>query len=82
MSEFHKPSCSEMLRWMNETAIYADQAHGLTVSIKVHCSTAQTCPEFNDLNFNFLPELATTKMGVSPHTVQFYELDDPAPGET
>ena len=31
------------------------------------------------LNFNFLPHFADARLGVMPHTVQHYALDDPAP---
>jgi hypothetical protein len=50
----------------------------------VHCSTGQTCSHYGDpraadfvpLNFNFLPTYAAPAMGVLPHTVQAYGLDD------
>jgi hypothetical protein len=56
---------------------------GLPASIKVHCSQGQTCANHDDprqpgvpLNFNFLPTYATPSLGVMPHTVQAYGLDD------
>lgn len=54
------------------------------VWIKEHISSGQTCDGFKDpltggpLNFNFLPYYADKKLGVMPHTVQFYTVDDPA----
>lgn len=74
LSEFTHPNCTDMLRWMNTAADYA-AIKGLPIFIKAHCSTSQKCPEFEDLNFNFLPQLASSHLGVAPHTVQFYSLD-------
>jgi hypothetical protein len=79
-SEFSHPNCSDMLRWMETAASHAWEAHRVPLLIKAHCSSGQTCPEFGGINFNLLPELAGPRVGVAPHTVQFYELDDPAPG--
>lgn len=47
---------------------------------------AQTCPDYEDprtgepLNFNFLPTYADPALGVMPHTVQAYAVDDPSAG--
>jgi hypothetical protein len=79
-SEFSHPNCSDMLRWMETAAAHAWDAHRVPLLIKAHCSSGQTCGEFGGLNFNMLPERAGPRVGVAPHTVQFYELDDPAPG--
>lgn len=52
---------------------------GKEATVKVHCSTKQTCKNFVDprtgqpLNFNFLPTYATPQLGVLPHTVQVGE---------
>lgn len=35
-------------------------------------------PQGEPLNFNYLPELADARMGLMPHTVQFYNFSDPA----
>ncbi|MDP2437065.1 MAG: hypothetical protein Q8P67_15060, partial [archaeon] len=84
LSEFSHAACSRVLAWMNETANYALQV-GLPSLIKCHCSTGQSCPEYLSpqtglpINFNFLPQLASPSLGVMPHTVQFYGLNDPAP---
>ena len=43
---------------------------------KVHCSTGQTDPKYGSLNFNFIPKLADKRVGVLPHTVMFYGLQD------
>jgi hypothetical protein len=66
-------------------AIYLDEQYGAPAYIKVHISTGQTVENFTDpdtgdpLNFNFLPHYADPRLGVMPHTVQHYALDDPAP---
>jgi hypothetical protein len=70
---------------MDALASYLDDAYGRECFIKVHASTGQTVehyvdPETGDpLNFNFLPHYADPRLGVMPHTVQHYALDDPAP---
>lgn len=84
-TEFEHPSCDLMLRLINALGS-AVAKRGKRASIKCHASTGQTCPDFPDprtgapLNFNFLPMLANVSMGVQPHTVQAYALDDPTGG--
>jgi len=81
LTEFSHGSCTNLLRWMNQSATYARERYGLHMFIKVHCSAGQTCAEFPELkDFNFLPEKSAPEMGVAPHTVQFYSLHDPTPG--
>ena len=84
-SEFTNPGDERMLEWMNLfTAELADR-HGKPGFIKIHCSTGQLAESYLDpdtggpLNFNFLPHYADPRLGVMPHTVQHYGLDDPAP---
>jgi hypothetical protein len=84
-TEFTSSSASETLAWMNEAASYASTAHGAPSYIKAHCSTGQVADGYpdpvtgNPINFNFLPHYADARMGVMPHTVEIYGLDDPAP---
>jgi hypothetical protein len=85
-SEFTHPTAERMLAWMNELARHLDEAHGgKQAIIKIHCSQEQTADPYTDprtggpLNFNFLPTHADPRLGVMPHTVQHYSLDDPAP---
>lgn len=84
-SEFTHPDPARMLAWMNEVAAHLDSAWGKRASIKIHASTGQTADGYTDpdtgapLNFNFLPHYADPRLGVLPHTVQLYSLDDPAP---
>jgi len=83
-SEFQSGNCTTMLSWMNELTRYTNDKYNKDVFIKVHISTGQFCPEFLDpitgqpINFNYLPIFADQRLGLLPHTVQFYALDDPA----
>jgi hypothetical protein len=83
LSEFTFPDCSLMLDLLNEFSIYVNETWGRQASVKVHCSTGQECADYPDprtgepINFNFLPTYASSDMGVLPHTVQAYSLDDP-----
>ena len=84
-SEFTHEAAELMLGTMDELTRYANDVHGMPTSIKVHTSTGQYVPGFVDpvsggeLNINFLPYYADPRLGVLPHTVQHYGLDDPAP---
>jgi hypothetical protein len=84
-TEFTHPTPEHMLAWMDEVAIHIDEAWGKEASIKIHCSTGQEAEGFVDeetggpLNFNHLPHYADPRLGVMPHTVQHWGLDDPAP---
>lgn len=80
LNEYTRTSCTDMLRWMNIATQHATEVHNIKILIKCHCSTGQSCPEFNNINFNFLPQLARKELAIAPHTVQFYTLDDPTPG--
>lgn len=83
-SEFTHPNDVDMLEWMEYAAQYATEK-GIQMYIKCHCSTGQYCKNYDDprtgqpLNFNFLPMLANSTLGIYPHTVQFYNFTDPAP---
>ncbi|KAJ3124031.1 hypothetical protein HK100_011381, partial [Physocladia obscura] len=84
-SEFTHSSPQTMLDWMNAAADYAAEKYDVTMFIKVHCSAGQTAKGFVDvrdgkeINFNMLPHFASKNLGVLPHTVEPYSLDDPAP---
>eukprot|EP01126_Amoeba_proteus_P003653 TRINITY_DN11212_c0_g1_i1.p1 TRINITY_DN11212_c0_g1~~TRINITY_DN11212_c0_g1_i1.p1 ORF type:complete len:629 (+),score=71.66 TRINITY_DN11212_c0_g1_i1:402-2288(+) len=81
VSEFTHASCNVSLIWMNTLT----ENSPVPVYIKEHISSGQFCDGFKDpvtggpLNFNFLPYYASKGLGVMPHTVQFYTVDDPAP---
>jgi hypothetical protein len=84
-SEFTAPAADRMLAWMDEVARHLDEAHQRHAYVKVHCSTGQAVEGMEDpvsggaLDFNFLPHYADPRLGVLPHTVQHYGLDDKAP---
>jgi hypothetical protein len=84
-TEFTHPEDQRMLDWMNALARRSSEAHGKPTYVKIHASTGQFAQGFPDprtgqpINFNFLPHFADPRLGVMPHTVQHYALDDPAP---
>lgn len=84
-TEFTHANCTLALEWMNYATEYALGKYGKKMYIKCHCSSGQTCPDYKDpvsgkpINFNFLPYYATKKLGIYPHTVQFYNFTDPSP---
>eukprot|EP00698_Gefionella_okellyi_P016657 TRINITY_DN4777_c0_g2_i1.p1 TRINITY_DN4777_c0_g2~~TRINITY_DN4777_c0_g2_i1.p1 ORF type:complete len:794 (-),score=167.73 TRINITY_DN4777_c0_g2_i1:1848-4229(-) len=84
-SEFTHPSDDRMLAWMEFAGAYSLSKYNMWFYIKCHCSTGQICKDYKDprtgqpLNFNFLPMLANSSLGIYPHTVQMYTFDDPAP---
>ena len=86
LSEFTHPECALMLDLLNTFAIHVNVTWGREAGVKVHCSTGQVCEDFPDprtgdpLNFNFLPFYAHKGLGVFPHTIQVYALDDPTGG--
>jgi hypothetical protein len=83
-SEFTHGSGELMLAYLNESAVYLDQKYSLRMYAKVHISQGQYLKEYIDpltgkpgLNFNFLPYYADKRLGIFPHTVQMFSLDDP-----
>jgi hypothetical protein len=84
-TEFTSVDDRRMVDWMDALTEVVVDGHGKEVWIKVHASTGQTVENFSDpetgepLNFNFLPHYADERLGVMPHTVQHYALDDQAP---
>ncbi|HEY9842698.1 MAG TPA: hypothetical protein V6D23_19695 [Candidatus Obscuribacterales bacterium] len=83
-SEFTHGGASAMLAWLNAAT---DQLarRKLPFFTKIHISSGQQIEDYRDpesgepLNINFLPYYADPRLGVMPHTVQIYALDDPAP---
>jgi len=67
------------LEMLNFTAEHLDTVYGVELIAKVHCTSDQTAPNFGNINFNFLPGIADPRVGVMPHTVQFYDLYRTAP---
>ncbi len=89
-SEFTHPNGTLMLRLMDEVADQAKARFDVDTLIKVHCSSGQTAPGYPDprpgrdpsipINFNYLPHYASKNLGILPHTIQAYSLDDPTAG--
>lgn len=84
-TEFTHPTATQMLGWMDLVTRVAADEHGVETRMNIHVSQGQVAEPFVDpvtgepLNFNFLPSIADARLAVSPHTVQMYGLDDPAP---
>jgi hypothetical protein len=84
-SEFTHAEPRKMLFWMNELVKRVEDVHHRHAFITVHASTGQTADGFTDprdgkpLNINFLPHFADRRLGIMPHTVQHYGVNDPAP---
>lgn len=79
-SEFVPVSDVEQVEWLDFLASYLDEHHpGTGTATKVHVSSDQFAPNYGGINFNFIPQFADTRVGVMPHTVQFYDLYRTAP---
>lgn len=86
-SEFTHGNGTRMLFYLNEATKHVFNNYKRKgVYTKIHISANQFIDDYNDpetgkppLNFNFLPYYADKRLGVFPHTVQLYSLDDEAP---
>lgn len=72
-SEFTSVNFKRQLQWMNDASDILGK-DGKQLFIKVHISSNQYHPEYG--NFNFLPQFAHQEVGILPHTVFFYSLED------
>lgn len=72
-SEFTSNDYRETLSWI-EAASEALYKAGRQVFFKVHVSSNQMDPRYG--NYNFLPQFASNSVGIWPHTVMFYGLQD------
>jgi hypothetical protein len=85
LSEFHNAGDQAMLNWLNQATAHLADRYQKPFYTKIHISSGQTSERYRDpetnqpLNFNFLPHYADPRLGIMPHTVQIYSLDDPAP---
>ncbi len=81
-SEFTHPTDVRMVAWLDAATAHLADVHGKEIYAKIHVSTGQEAPSFLDpdtglpTNFNFLPAFADPRLGVMPHTVQHYGIDD------
>ncbi len=84
-SEFTHGGASHMLGWLNTATAHLADQHKLPFYTKIHISSGQEVKDYRDpetgapLNVNFLPYYADPRLGIMPHTVQIYAIDDPAP---
>ncbi len=84
-TEFTSTDDVRTVAWMNEVTSRVEDVHGKHALVKVHTSSGQTVDNYTDpqtgepLNYNHLPHYADPRLGIMPHTVQHYGLDDPAP---
>lgn len=84
-TEFSNGGAKAMVHSLNHATQYLADRYQRPFSTKVHISSGQTTTDYRDpstgqpLNYNFLPLFADPRLGVLPHTVQVYALDDPAP---
>lgn len=84
--EFASTDDTRFVEWMDEAARYLDESHGgKRLYMKIHCSTGQEAQNYTDpetgepMNYNFIVHYADPRVGIMPHSVQVYSLDDPAP---
>jgi hypothetical protein len=86
-SEFTSGNATRMLLYFNEAVKFLyDNYSQKGIYTKVHISSNQLIDEFKDpltgkppMNYNFLPHYVDKRLGIFPHTVQLYALDDLAP---
>lgn len=82
--EFSSAPAQDTVAELNSIADYL-KTKDIPYRVKVHVSTKQFAQGFpdpqtkKDINFNYLPLYASPNVGVLPHTIQIYSLDDPAP---
>lgn len=72
-SEFTPASYPRSILWMNKAAEVAKK-HAAAVVIKIHASSNQKDETYG--NYNFLPAKAHPDVGILPHTVFLYGLND------
>lgn len=78
-SEFFSVSDTEQVAQMSFLAAYLDEVYGVGAATKVHCTINQTAPSYGNINFNYIAKFTDPRMGVMPHTVQWYDLYRNAP---
>lgn len=72
-SEFTSTSPEKTIEWMNVAGKFL-QERGLTMYTKIHVSNNQHDKKWG--NFNFLTQYANPVVGIQPHTVFLYGLND------
>jgi len=72
-SEFTSTNYKRTLDWLNLISSHTIKQKIQTFS-GIHVSTGQSHPKYG--NFNYLPQHANENLGILPHTVMFYGLND------
>lgn len=72
-SEFTPTNYEKTLDWLNLAAKVSED-HGAQIFTRAHISVNQADKQFG--NYNFLSQHANANVGVWPHTVMFYSLED------
>lgn len=72
-TEFTPTSYRRTVVWLNEIADIAEKKN-IRMVVKVHCSSNQIDPKWG--NYNYLPQYADEKVGILPHTVYLYGIED------
>lgn len=72
-SEFSSSPYETTLRWIESARKILDKKNQ-SLFIKIHTSSNQFHPDYG--NFNFLPQYSNPMVGVLPHTVMYYSLED------
>lgn len=72
-SEFTAVNYDRTLKWLNQIAKVTKKKN-VKVMTKVHISTNQKNKKYG--NYNFLPAHADNEVGILPHTVFYYSLND------
>lgn len=82
--EFSSAPAEATIEELNTIADHLSQKE-IPYRVKVHVSQKQFAKGYldpgtkKDINFNYLPLYTKSHVGVLPHTIQIYSLDDPAP---
>lgn len=72
-TEFTSTNYKRTLAWLNEIGKIAEKSN-VRVLVKVHCSNNQHNAKWG--NYNFLPQYAHPNVGILPHTVYLYGIND------
>ncbi|MAZ48435.1 MAG: hypothetical protein CME65_07725 [Halobacteriovoraceae bacterium] len=72
-SEFTPVNYDRTLSWLNQIAKIAKKRN-IKVLTKVHISSNQKNKKYG--NYNYLPSYASPEVGILPHTVFYYSLND------
>src|SRR6185503_2721623 len=73
-TEFTTGGYEKTLDWIEYTR-QGVEAVGKKLFTKVHVSSNQVSPKWG--NYNFLTQYSSPDVGIFPHSVMFYDLEDP-----